>query len=528
MLNSAITASMPAVTQVVEQDGKFSQRAGIGFLQKLLGALDETQDQTETKKQKHEDGSEAVITLMLAATPVQSVVSYAGETTEADTADVKPDLTRTPAAEQPCGSDMSPDQELMTLATGVSEGDEPVLIKQPSEAGQETLDAVRSEAGEEVPYPTAASTGSKAPGDPPASPPVTTHATASGLGPRQSGIIEAPSSGPDEIIRLDTEVMRRQADDLVGRLWRQSLLAKQTGRQDAKDSQIEPGQAASTPSIDVAESATDKTTAQFDFRRELAAERPVRSERADVNQGAELAVSERAFSADTGPNTVMPPEMDGEGRAGAKALVERDQVVFKTLTDQSAETPPEPEGDELPLSGSELPGFSGALERANSLDNAHQPASGQPSPVKNWPSPHEQVLDGLETGIRQLQTIKAGERTTVKMQLFPKELGEVRVRVELIGRTVTAQFEASSSTTANLLREGLPALREALDSQGFTEVSLTAGFAGDFAQARDGRDGHSSRQQPRANYTRMQQLVPVAASHESQADLGSARLDYRL
>ncbi len=143
--------------------------------------------------------------------------------------------------------------------------------------------------------------------------------------------------------------------------------------------------------------------------------------------------------------------------------------------------------------------------------------------------PSEQLQAAMDAGIRQIKVSaeQKGE-VTVKMQLYPEDLGEVRVNVRISEGAISAKFQAASREAAQVIKESLANLRQALDGQGFSQVSLTAeSFGSNLAQHSDRR----SRRSPFRDERNQRQVgVIVAESAEASASRplsGLSRLDYR-
>lgn len=142
---------------------------------------------------------------------------------------------------------------------------------------------------------------------------------------------------------------------------------------------------------------------------------------------------------------------------------------------------------------------------------------------------NQQLQAALEAGISQFSFSKDRDgAVTVKMQLYPEELGEVRVNVRISEGAVSARFEASTSEAAQAIKDSLPSLRSALDGQGFTEVSLSAeSFGSSLAQDSDRRSRRSPFREDRG-----QGIVPGSLSESleavhAQPNSRVSRLDYR-
>lgn len=143
--------------------------------------------------------------------------------------------------------------------------------------------------------------------------------------------------------------------------------------------------------------------------------------------------------------------------------------------------------------------------------------------------PSEQLQSALDVGIKQVRVSadQSGE-VTVKMQLYPDDLGEVRVNVRISEGTISAKFQAASPEAAQVIKESLANLRSALDGQGFSQVSLTAeSFGSNLAQHSDRRSRRSPMRDERQP-SQVRGIVPESAeSASTRPTHGLSRLDYR-
>lgn len=138
----------------------------------------------------------------------------------------------------------------------------------------------------------------------------------------------------------------------------------------------------------------------------------------------------------------------------------------------------------------------------------------------------QQLEQGLAVGLRQLRLLRSPDGITVRMQLYPESLGEVRVELKLAGNMLTAQLRALQPQATEALRLELPLLRENLVNQGFTQVFLGAETAEYF--------GHSAgreRQRFQEEQARRPQRVGIVKTEtieELEQEQLTRGLDYRL
>ncbi|NLY54221.1 MAG: hypothetical protein GX060_06360 [Firmicutes bacterium] len=138
----------------------------------------------------------------------------------------------------------------------------------------------------------------------------------------------------------------------------------------------------------------------------------------------------------------------------------------------------------------------------------------------------QQIEQEVALGLRQLRFNRSPDGVTVRMQLYPEELGEVQVELKLAGDVLTAQLKTAEPQAAAALRLELPALRENLLNQGFEQVFLGAETAGQFQQT-PGRERQMDdpRQQRRWQRTA---IIKTETPPVIETLLTDRRLDYRL
>lgn len=138
----------------------------------------------------------------------------------------------------------------------------------------------------------------------------------------------------------------------------------------------------------------------------------------------------------------------------------------------------------------------------------------------------QQLEQGMAIGVQQLRLLRSQETITVRMRLYPEDLGEVLVDLKLAGDVLTAQLRTQHPAAANALRLELPNLRDNLVNQGFSQVFLGAETTEQFGQSGKREEQHLTEQQRR----RLQRIAVVKT--DIQPDeitvTNTGRLDYRL
>ena len=164
------------------------------------------------------------------------------------------------------------------------------------------------------------------------------------------------------------------------------------------------------------------------------------------------------------------------------------------------------------------------------VDNLTTPDIAEPADVSYTARPgvplEQQLEQGLAIGLRQLRLSRSPDGITVRMQLYPESLGEVRVELKLEGSMLSAQLRALQPQATEALRLELPLLRENLVNQGFTQVFLGAETAEHFGQSA-GRERQRF-QQEQARRTQRVGVVKTETTEELEQEQLTGRLDYRL
>lgn len=138
----------------------------------------------------------------------------------------------------------------------------------------------------------------------------------------------------------------------------------------------------------------------------------------------------------------------------------------------------------------------------------------------------QQLEHGINMGLR-LRWQQAPETVTVRLQLYPEELGEVRVELKFSGETLHARLQSARPATIEALREHLPALRLTLSDQGFSNVFVGTELGGQFGAA-------AGEEQRRFWAEQNRRPLAVVKTEETTTDQtmvslpGESRLDYRL
>lgn len=142
-------------------------------------------------------------------------------------------------------------------------------------------------------------------------------------------------------------------------------------------------------------------------------------------------------------------------------------------------------------------------------------------------TPLEQQLEqGMAIGLRQLRLLRSPEGITVRMQLYPESLGEVRIELKLEGNMLTAQLRTLQPQATEALRLELPLLRENLVNQGFSQVFLGAETAEQFGQS-PGREQQRFQEEHARRLQRVG-VIKTEAAEELEVTPATMRLDYRL
>lgn len=148
-------------------------------------------------------------------------------------------------------------------------------------------------------------------------------------------------------------------------------------------------------------------------------------------------------------------------------------------------------------------------------------------PAPPLPPLSEQVRSVIESGLNRLRLARSDSGITVRMQLYPEELGEVLVELKLAGDVLTAHLSSLEPRVAEALRLELPALENTLTDRGFSQVFLGAGTAEQFDQPGHSREGFSEDAPKRGRPSAV-----VKVENEAVVDSGTTvsdhRLDYRL
>lgn len=164
------------------------------------------------------------------------------------------------------------------------------------------------------------------------------------------------------------------------------------------------------------------------------------------------------------------------------------------------------------------------------VDNLTMSDIAEPADVSYTARPgmplEQQLEQGLATGLRQLRLLRSPDGITVRMQLYPESLGEVRVELKLEGNMLSAQLRTLQPQATEALRLELPLLRENLVNQGFTQVFLGAETAEHFGQSA-GRERQRF-QQEQARRTQRVGVVKTETTEELEQEQLTGRLDYRL
>lgn len=241
----------------------------------------------------------------------------------------------------------------------------------------------------------------------------------------------------------------------------------------------------------------------------------------------------RSNEAPAGEGEPLTSAQQGEAAEGLKPPVPVGEIPSLRAIAAQRLTKPERPVDSEVLASSDNQKVNSQLAFSLDLVGANGPAieaAGAPEiSFRARPGmPLQQQLEqGLAVGVRQLRVLRSEEGMTVRMQLYPESLGEVRVELKLEGNVLTAQLRTFQPQAAEALRLELPILRESLQNQGFAQVFLGAETAPHFDQSSGQRQQRFQEEHQR----RLQRVGIVRAEEpleEPEVMSLSNRLDYRL
>ncbi len=110
----------------------------------------------------------------------------------------------------------------------------------------------------------------------------------------------------------------------------------------------------------------------------------------------------------------------------------------------------------------------------------------------------ERVIARISAAIRQNA---AGERTTIRLRLYPPQLGTVRIRIQSVRGVLTARIETSTPAAERILGSNVASLRSDIRSTGVDLRSVEVSYRNPAAQfgfdhREPGRDSYSDGRSP--------------------------------
>jgi hypothetical protein len=176
--------------------------------------------------------------------------------------------------------------------------------------------------------------------------------------------------------------------------------------------------------------------------------------------------------------------------------------------------------------------FIGAWDRSSAQSDAGPPPELILHADANGGDPAEQLREAMQTGVRGLSVSRHPEQgLVVRLQLYPKELGEVKVELQLGSHGLVARFEAARPEAVQAIRQNLPELRNALDGQGWSQISLGAdSLGGGFTQTpNERRFNRTPWQSGRGTDVSGDDGFTTAEGRpEAYRPVSTSRLDYRM
>ncbi|MEN9689263.1 MAG: hypothetical protein RI998_1260 [Pseudomonadota bacterium] len=143
-------------------------------------------------------------------------------------------------------------------------------------------------------------------------------------------------------------------------------------------------------------------------------------------------------------------------------------------------------------------GVSGLGERGLNSPASHAPAAGKAAAAlanqPNMAQTYDQLSEKLATELasRMNDQLNAGE-WKMKFALKPASLGLVDVQLEMRDGRLTAQFNADTALTQDLIQNGSQRLKEALGQLGMNNASVLVGQGQTQQQGQSGQSGSPAR-----------------------------------
>ena len=194
-----------------------------------------------------------------------------------------------------------------------------------------------------------------------------------------------------------------------------------------------------------------------------------------------------------------------------------------------------------PMKGSANEGMSRTLPKEETTVDGVQGFSMHPEGVlksqgeislKDGLLPKELAAEQLQKlegeVIHSIQTLKDGEKTTMKMRLYPEELGEIEVVLTMDKGKLTGQFQLDNKEMKMLFQERLQELTQTLKAQNIQVQSLEVTSSMD-----DGQSGQKEQGQFMRELIDRQGLLSVRGTHKiepqkSQYQLGVETMKERI
>ncbi|MGO4106845.1 flagellar hook-length control protein FliK [Paenibacillus sp. YAF4_2] len=127
------------------------------------------------------------------------------------------------------------------------------------------------------------------------------------------------------------------------------------------------------------------------------------------------------------------------------------------------------------------------------------PFTAKLAPVVQANVPVDQFADNMKDFIQKLDIKHGNGMSEAVIQLFPKELGQVDVRITMHNGQLTALFHADNANAKDALDNQMAQLRVALQAQGLSVDKLEVTSSQSAAQLTNGQHGQSTGQQAFSN-----------------------------
>lgn len=132
--------------------------------------------------------------------------------------------------------------------------------------------------------------------------------------------------------------------------------------------------------------------------------------------------------------------------------------------------------------------------------------------------------------VKRLQQLRNPGSDELRLELEPKELGSLKIRLELRGDGVKAHFVVDRPVVQAMLDRAMAELRQALVNQGYQVEELQVALQGDEGQGRESF-GERQTRAGRSRGLRVGEVETAAAPEVSasrwMASAGPGRIDIR-